>query len=315
MTVSMIIGGGQSQRMGQDKSGLKIEGRTLLERTIDALSFSSEILVVAPPAALEAKPDWPPVRFTQEDPPFGGPVAGLVAGVAAWSHLPGSQQVIILPVDMPKPAPAAQRLAAADLSAQAARGPDGVAGDAAGAVDEPAGAMRELDGAVLEDEEGWPQYLLGRYRLAALRRAAQELGDPRNKSMRRFGRLLNVAHIPMANTDLVDVDTPEDAKAHGIAVKNKKRKDDPEVLARLEKWQKALRVELDISDSEFDQEKILDLAAIIAKDVARPGVPVTAYLVGLAAGRAIERGENPQAAVQRILDIAGNPAPLLGEDA
>src|SRR5690625_2484189 len=156
MTVSMIIGGGQSQRMGQDKSGLKIEGRTLLERTIDALSFSSEILVVAPPALREAKPDWPPFGSSDLDPPFGGPVAGLVAGVAAWSHLPGSQQVIILPVDMPKPAPAAQRLAAADLSAQAARGPDGVAGDAAGAVDEPAGAMRELDGAVLEDEEGWP---------------------------------------------------------------------------------------------------------------------------------------------------------------
>src|SRR5690625_1324999 len=144
MTVSMIIGGGQSQRMGPDKSGLKIEGRTLLDLPTDALSFSSDILVVPPPAALEAEPDWPPVRFTQEDPPFGGPVAGLVAGVAAWSHLPGSQQVIILPVDMPKPAPAAQRLPAADLSAQAARGPDGVTRDAAGAVDEPAGGMREL---------------------------------------------------------------------------------------------------------------------------------------------------------------------------
>src|SRR5690625_2617767 len=219
MTVSMIIGGGQSQRMGQDKSGLKIEGRTLLERTIDALSFSSEILVVAPPALREAKPDWPPFGSSQEYPPFCGPVAGLVAGVAAWSHLPGSQQVIILPVDMPKPAPAAQRLAAADLSAQAARGPDGVAGDAAGAVDEPAGAKRELDGAVLEDEEGWPQYLLGRYRLAALRRAAQELGDPRNKSMRRFGRLLNVAQIPMAHTALVGVDIPVAADALSIARK------------------------------------------------------------------------------------------------
>src|SRR5690625_5072167 len=189
MTVSMIIGGGQSQRMGQDKSGLKIEGRTLLERTIDALSFSSEILVVAPPAALEAKPDWPPVRFTQEDPPFGGPVAGLVAGVAAWSHLPGSQQVIILPVDMPKPAPSAQRLAAADLSAQAARRPDGVAGDAAGAVDAPAGAMRELDGAVLDDEEGWHQYLLVRFRVAVLLCESQAQGDSGDRWMRRFGRV------------------------------------------------------------------------------------------------------------------------------
>src|SRR5690625_1322032 len=124
---------------------------------MDALSFGGESLVAPPPAAPEPKPGGRPGRSTQEDPPSGGPVAGRVAGVAAWSHLPGSQQVIILPVDMPKPAPSAQRLAAADLSAQAARGPEGVAGDAAGAVHEPAGAMRELDGAVLEDEEGWPQ--------------------------------------------------------------------------------------------------------------------------------------------------------------
>lgn len=288
MTVSMIIGGGQSQRMGQDKSRLEIDGRTLLESAIDSLSFSAEILVIAPPSELRESPSWPPVRFTIEDPPFGGPVAGLVAGIAAWSARPDSEHVIVFPVDMPNPRAAAGHLQAAELA------PD-------------------FDGAVLQDEQGWPQYLLGRYRMSALRRAAQQLGSGRDISMRKFGKLLNVSPIPVANFDLVDVDTPTDAKAHGIAVKTKKRKDDPEVLARLEQWQKALRAELKISDDVFDQERILDLAAIIAKDVARPGVPITGYLVGIAVGRAIEQGVNPQAALDAALKIAGDPAALLGQ--
>ena len=305
MAVSIIIGGGRSSRMGEDKSALKIAGRTLLERTIDALSFSAEILVVAPPTSLRERPNWPAVRFTLEDPPFGGPAAGLVAGIAALSQRSDSEHVIVFPVDMPQATSAARQLATAAPGEESATAAPG--GQLTTAT--PGG-----DGVVLEDESGWPQYLLGRYRLGALRRAARELGNPRNVSMRRFGELLNVERIRMQNSALADVDTPQEAKEYGITLNKEKRKDDPAVLAQLEKWQKALRTELEITDIPFDQDRILDLAAVIAKRVARPGVPVTGYLVGLAVGRAIERGEDPDAALKHALRIAGNPEALLGEE-
>ncbi|HLS03828.1 MAG TPA: NTP transferase domain-containing protein [Actinomycetales bacterium] len=290
MTVSMIIGGGQSTRMGQDKSRLNFRGRTLLEHAVDALAFCDEILIVAPERELGGGAHWPAVRFTLEDPPHGGPVAGLAAGVAAWEELADAEHVVILPVDMPNPGRAAAWL---DVEGRAALGP-------------------EVDGVVLEDEAGWPQYLLGRYRLGALRRAVAALGSTRNKSMRKFGELLNVARIPVENLTLIDVDTPEDARAHGIEIIKEKRKDDPAVLAQLDKWQKALRAELNIPDSLFDQEKVLDLAAIIAQDVARPAVPVTGYLVGLAVGAAIERGEPVEAVIERVFGIAQDPQHLIG---
>src|SRR5690625_218743 len=287
MAVSIIIGGGRSSRMGEDKSALEIAGRTLLERTTDALSFSAEIWVVAAPRVLRERPNWPAVHFTLEDPPFGGPAAGLVAGIDALSAHSDSEQVIVFPVDMPHVTSAAEQLATAI----------------------PGG-----DGVVLEDESGWPQYLLGRYRLGALRRAAHELGNPRNVSMRNFGKLLNVKRKRMQDSTLSDVDKAQEAKEHGVNLNNEKRKYVPAVLARLEKWQNALRAELELTDIPVDQDSILDLAAVIAKRVARPGVPVTGYLVGLAVARAIERGEAPETALQQVLQVAGNPEPLLGEE-
>jgi len=305
MAVSIIIGGGRSSRMGEDKSALEIAGRTLLERTIDALSFSAEIWVVAAPRVLRERPNWPAVHFTLEDPAFGGPAAGLVAGIDALSAHSDSEQVIVFPVDMPHVTSAAEQLAAAIPGGE-------LATSASGGESET--STSGGDGVVLEDESGWPQYLLGRYRLGALRRAAHELGNPRNVSMRKFGKLLNVERKRMQNSALADVDTPQEAKEYGITLNKEKRKDDPAVLARLEKWQKALREELEITDLPFDQDSILDLAAVIAKRVARPGVPVTGYLVGLAVARAIERGEAPETALQQVLQVAGNPEPLLGEE-
>src|SRR5690625_5661121 len=123
MAVSIIIGGGRSSRIGEDKSALKIAGRTLLERTIDALSFSAEILVVAPPTSLRERPNWPAVRFTLEDPPFGGPAAGLVAGIGALRQRSDSEHAIVFPVDMPQATSAAR--------APAAAAPGGAAGTAA----------------------------------------------------------------------------------------------------------------------------------------------------------------------------------------
>src|SRR5262249_822605 len=56
-----------------------------------------EVVVVGPEVAT---PDSSvPVRFAREDPPGGGPLAGLAAGVAVLD--PGIERVVVLAVDMP----------------------------------------------------------------------------------------------------------------------------------------------------------------------------------------------------------------------
>ncbi|WP_028926416.1 DUF6457 domain-containing protein [Pseudonocardia acaciae] len=50
---------------------------------------------------------------------------------------------------------------------------------------------------------------------------------------------------------------------------------------------------LDLADQQATTTTVLDLTADVAHGVARPAAPVTAFLVGLAAGRS----EDPEAAV------------------
>ncbi|MFG2001292.1 DUF6457 domain-containing protein [Spirillospora sp. NPDC048911] len=53
----------------------------------------------------------------------------------------------------------------------------------------------------------------------------------------------------------------------------------------LEEWIEAACLELGIGRDEVDRDLILDLARDVAHGVARPGAPLTAYLLGLAVGR------------------------------
>ncbi|TRY16899.1 molybdenum cofactor guanylyltransferase [Tessaracoccus rhinocerotis] len=279
MTVALIIGGGRSKRMGTNKGELTLEGRTLLERAVDAVTDASLAIVVAQEVELTPAPRWPEVRFTLENPPFGGPVAGIAAGVAQLSDRSDAEEVIVLPVDAPSVSDAAGELGAARP------GPDGV---------------------VLQDQQGWPQYLFGRYRLGSLRRALGELGRVRGASVRSFGELLNVARVVVDHDLIADVDTPEQAIEAGIDLP-RERRDDPGVVERVHNWRDILAGELGISDAPFDIDQILKLAAIVSKDVARPAVPVTAYGIGVAVGMALGRGKDADAALARAIDIATAP--------
>ena len=85
-----------------------------------------------------------PVSFLREDPPGGGPAAGLLAGVHGFPRAP--RQVVA----------ARRRHAAGDDS-------DGAAPDA---------SATEEDGAVLVDDDDRQQYLCAVYRIDALLAAA-----------------------------------------------------------------------------------------------------------------------------------------------
>nr|WP_304650516.1 NTP transferase domain-containing protein [Tessaracoccus sp. MC1865] len=174
------MGGGRSARMGTDKLALELDGATLLARTCSAAAGVAARVVVAG----HEQPGLD-VEFALEDPPYGGPVAGIVAGLLALDTPPGNDpvdSVVILAGDLANPD------AVVDLLAVAQLGKDGV---------------------VLVDAEGWRQYLAGRYRLDALRRAVDDVGEVRDLSVRRFLGGLDVAELPAPPSVTADLDTPD----------------------------------------------------------------------------------------------------------
>ena len=76
--VAVVLAGGESRRFGSDKLAAALDQQTLLDHTLAALPEEFAVIVVGP-----ERPTTRSVRFTREQPPGGGPAAGLVAGVRA----------------------------------------------------------------------------------------------------------------------------------------------------------------------------------------------------------------------------------------
>lgn len=92
---AVVLAGGTGERLGgRDKASLEWAGRSLLDRVLDALEEADEVVVAGPPA-----PTARPVRFVREDPPAGGPVAGLLAARRALAA--EASVVVVAAVDMP----------------------------------------------------------------------------------------------------------------------------------------------------------------------------------------------------------------------
>ena len=185
MRGAIVLGGGRSSRMGTDKLALLLDGRPLLARAVDAAWSWADVVVVA-----GDRPDgWvgdERTVFRREDPPFGGPVAGITAAFAELG--PALDEVLILAGDLADPAAVVALLAASEA------GPDGV---------------------VLEDDEGWPQYLAGRYRGAAVAALVGALHGGQGGAVHRCMRPLGVSRIPAPEPTTRDLDTPEVAKISG----------------------------------------------------------------------------------------------------
>jgi molybdopterin-guanine dinucleotide biosynthesis protein A len=171
----IVLAGGTAARMdGIDKAGLELGGRTLLEWSIDAFVDADEVVVVGPPSVRTARP----VTFTREDPPRGGPVAGLLTGVDALLRAPSL--VGVLAVDMPHVTMGTMR-----RLREAATG---------------------RDGAFLVDGDGRRQLagVLSAERLAAVR---PDLEHQHGMSLRALLAPLDLADVPADGTESRDVDT------------------------------------------------------------------------------------------------------------
>lgn len=184
----LILAGGRGSRLGgADKAALVVGGRSLVERLLQDVDLGGRVVVVGrtplPPA-----PEGRTVLQTLEDPPDGGPVAGIAAGLDALGDS-ATRWVAVAAVDQPQ---AAQVLA--------------VLADEVGYVEDAVQAVSPVDAT------GHRQWLLALYRRSALLAALAALPDVRDTSVRRLVADLRWHEVPVDAGHLGDVDTWEDVQ-------------------------------------------------------------------------------------------------------
>lgn len=180
----MVLTGGTGARLGGvDKAALEVGGVTLLERFLTATMAAAEVVVVGPEV-----PTSRPVTWTVEDPPLGGPAAGVLSALERFAATP--DLVAVLAVDMPF------------VNA-------GTLARLTWAVE----ADLDLDGAVLVDPAGRRQTLAAVYRVSALVVARPaERGREHGLPMRRLVGGLRLAEVPTVGDEARDVDTWADVR-------------------------------------------------------------------------------------------------------
>lgn len=179
----VVLAGGTAARMdGIDKGSVELAGRTLLTYALDAFLDADEVVVVAP----QPVPTERPVTFACEDPPRGGPVAGLLTGVDALLRRP--RVVGVLAVDMPRVTAATMRRLRT--------------------------AAEGHDGAFLVDGDGRRQ-LAGVLDAARLADVRPGLEEHHGMALHRLLAPLRLASVPAGGEEALDIDTWADLRDLG----------------------------------------------------------------------------------------------------
>ncbi|MCX5082900.1 NTP transferase domain-containing protein [Streptomyces sp. NPDC001939] len=246
---AVVLAGGAARRLGgTDKPAVRVGGRPLLDRVLAACATAATTVVVAEP-----RPTAHPVRWTREDPPGGGPVAALDAGLRATT----ADQVLVLSADLPFLSEQTVQSLLDALNAGTA------------------------DGVLLTDADGRDQPLVAAYRSAPLRHHLAELAAAHDDGLSGLPLRLLVGRLELTRiTDPVasfDCDTWDD-----IAAARSRIREHGHVL---DEWISAAKDELGI-ELDVDTGVLLDLARDAAHGVARPAAPLTTFLVGYAAAKA-----------------------------
>jgi molybdopterin-guanine dinucleotide biosynthesis protein A len=202
---AVVLAGGKAARLGgQAKPQLLVGGRPILMAVLGALADAERRIVVGPP-----QPVPPDVLLVREQPPRGGPVAAVRAGLADAE----TEVVLVLAGDLP--------FLTAEL----------------------VGQLRERltgDGVLVVDDTGRDQYLLGAWRTTALREAMAAAREP--TSLRKVLAPLAVRRWrpevpPGGPPPWLDCDTPADlARARAMAARSESptRPPAPPVLPRFQ---------------------------------------------------------------------------------
>lgn len=91
---AILLSGGASRRMGQDKSQLIVNGRTLAVRTAALLSNVVTL-------AIEVGPGVSGLPSTLEAPPRSGPLVAIAQGCSVLHHLGHTGDALVVACDLP----------------------------------------------------------------------------------------------------------------------------------------------------------------------------------------------------------------------
>ncbi|WP_421742551.1 molybdenum cofactor guanylyltransferase [Cellulomonas sp.] len=177
---AVVLAGGRARRLGgASKPEVEVGGVALLDHALAAVAGATHVVVVGPPQLAR-----PGIVTVLEDPPDGGPVAGLAAGL---DQLPdgGPELVVVLACDVP----GAGRVLPALLK-----------------------AVQDADGARMVGAQGRPQHLVAVYRRAALRSALDALPDVHGAAMHRLVGGLRLVDVPDEHDATADADTWADVE-------------------------------------------------------------------------------------------------------
>ncbi|MCG5214960.1 molybdenum cofactor guanylyltransferase [Streptosporangium sp. KLBMP 9127] len=185
---AVILAGGRAERLGgQDKPGMTVGDRALVEHVAAAVPDAGRLVVVGP-----SRPGLPRAEFTREEPPGGGPVPALRAGLA----LVRAPWFALLAGDLPFLRPA--HVAALGEAA------------AAGA------------GAVLADDDGRAQWLVGVWHTARLSAALEAYGGRSLHGLLAPLRPVLLRAEPGDAAPWFDCDTIDDLRrARGVAARRR----------------------------------------------------------------------------------------------
>jgi molybdopterin-guanine dinucleotide biosynthesis protein A len=250
---AIVLAGGAARRLGgTDKPALQVGGATLLDRVLDACPDAAATVVVGP-----RRPTVRPVVWTREEPPGGGPLPALAAGLDRTT----AGRVLVLAADLPFFTPATSRALL-------------------GAIED--------DGALYADAGGHDQPLAAAYRSSALRSGLARLTAQHRTltglPLSRLTAQLTLTRLPDTASAAFDCDTWEDLCAARARIREHGH------VHVLDEWIAAVKADLGI-DLDVDVRALLDLARDAAHGVDRPAAPLTTFLVGYAAASA---GGGPQ---------------------
>ena len=174
----VVLAGGASRRFGSDKLAAPLGGSTVLDHLVAGLPGQWPVVAVG-----GHRPTVREVFWTREDPPGGGPLAAVEAGLA----LVRTGILVVVAGDMPFAGPVVGTL-----------------------VDALRTAPPEVAAAVGTDDDGVANPLLAAYRTVAVREVL-----PRPSHGRPAKSLLALAHVEVRVVGVAsrDVDTPSDLAA------------------------------------------------------------------------------------------------------
>lgn len=177
----IILAGGEGSRMGGvDKSAVLLDGRPLLRHLLDSLGREHAVVVVSPREIAG-------VPSVSEQPPLGGPVAGIAAGAHALPR--EAEFTAVLAVDAPRSAQFLPVLTA---------------------------AIGEADVAVTVAADGWLQPLCALWRTESLHLALEALDGVRDRPAKALLRLAEtVVEVPGDGRE-TDYDTLAELSGLGV---------------------------------------------------------------------------------------------------